>query len=65
MNFQSLINDIETKYAEHFDMAGDKAPALMNQILSQMVLKERNEKQFYKDLATQKQRERRYENHSN
>ncbi len=58
-----LLNEIQNKYVEHFELAGERSPELMIQILSQMVMKERNEKQFYKILATQKQREKHYENY--
>lgn len=62
MNHLPLINEIFDKYSEYFEIAGERSPELMIQILAQMVEKERDEKQFYKILACEKKRERWYEN---
>ncbi len=58
-----LLNEIYEKYSEHFEMAGDRSDELLVQILLQMVERERNHTQYYKLLACEKQRERRYENY--
>lgn len=49
MKPMQLINELYDKYDEWFEVAGDQSPLLMNQVLAQMVIKEREDKEFYKN----------------
>lgn len=56
MSPSQLLSDVYEKYGEHIEMQGCNGPHLVNQILAQMVLIERDEKNYYLkrlDHATQ------------
>lgn len=45
-----VLNQIYDKWSEYFEHAGDQSPLLMNHILADMVIKERENTEFYKNL---------------
>lgn len=51
MNSNDLINELIDKYGEWLEMAEHEADNLLIDILAKLVLKEREEKEFYKQVA--------------
>lgn len=51
-----IINDAYDKYSEHFEQAGDQSPLLMNHLLAQMVMKEREENTYLKSRLDENSR---------
>ena len=55
MNKQQLIQSINNKYSEYFEMEGEKSPSLMIDILAGLLIKERATVEYYKKLNESKQ----------
>jgi hypothetical protein len=47
---QFIIQVLEEKLGEYLEMAGDNAPALMIDHLARLLVKEQEEKEFYKNI---------------
>ena len=48
MDHDKIIIDLQLKYGEWLEMAGDKSSALMIHILASLLIKEREENSFLK-----------------
>ena len=48
MKAKELIHEVASKYSEWLEHAGDRAPALLCEILAQMLIKERDNANYYK-----------------
>lgn len=51
MKAQVLIQELTQKYSEWLEMAGDNSPALLIDIMANLLVNEREEKEFYKGMA--------------
>jgi hypothetical protein len=51
-----LVEEIKSKYSEWLEMAGDHAPALLIEILGNLLLKEKSLTQYYKKLIEHKEK---------
>lgn len=51
MKAQQIINEVSYKYSEWLEMAGDGAPALLNEILASLLVKERNKTEYYERIT--------------
>jgi hypothetical protein len=47
-----IIREVEDKFGEHLEMAGEEAPLLMISILARMLIKEREATEYYKRIFT-------------
>lgn len=56
-NSAELLNELSSKYGEWLEMAGEGSPVLMNQILANILLRERSEKEFYKKIVIGRQKQ--------
>lgn len=45
-----LIESIKEKYGEWLEMEGSRAPELLNEILACLLIKERSDVEYYKNL---------------
>lgn len=48
---QEIIDDIHEKYGEWLEMSGEKSSDMMNQILINLLIREREDKEWYKKMA--------------
>lgn len=48
MNSQELLNQLNNKYIEWLEIAGDQAPALFSHILASIIIKEREYSEYLK-----------------
>lgn len=46
---QKLVHEYATKYMEYIEMAGDKAPALLLDILARKIIEQDKEINYYKN----------------
>lgn len=51
MKTEEILDELIEKYGEWLEMAGDNAPNLLIEIMSKLLLQEREEKEFYKKVA--------------
>lgn len=42
-----ILNEVEKRFGEHLEMAGEDAPRLMISILCRMLIKEREKTEYY------------------
>lgn len=47
MTYNLLLNELDQKYGEWLEMAGDQAPVVLNGILAQLLVKEREKIVYY------------------
>lgn len=50
MNPHQLIEDVQLKYGEWLEMAGENAPALLNNILATIIIKEKEKNVYYERI---------------
>jgi hypothetical protein len=50
MQQKELIEEIQSKYSEWFEIAGDNSPALLINILTMLLVKANEENDYYKKM---------------
>ena len=56
MTSQDIISEVNDKYSEWLEMAGDNSPALLTDILASMLLKERENNELLSKMIKNYQR---------
>lgn len=57
MTAQQVIAEVEHKYSEWLEMAGEKAPVILNSILATLLVKEREKIEYYEKRLRNFERE--------
>lgn len=46
----AILREVEERFGEHLEMAGEDAPLLMISILARMLIKEREKNEYYEKV---------------